>query len=74
MKKKIINRKRIKVFSISFFITVAFLVFSMHFFKFLESEPMTWKEIGDGIGGILIASFFSAIICVFKYEDIVGNG
>lgn len=73
MKKKIINKKRLMVFSISFLLTFALIVVSMHFCEFLESNPMTWREIGDNIGVILFTSFIAAIISVFKYEDIHYN-
>jgi len=73
MKKKIINKKRLIVFSISFLLTFALIVVSLHFCNFLDSGPMTWREIGDNIGGILFASFIAAIISVFKYEDINYN-
>lgn len=73
MKKKIIDKKHLMVFSISFFLTFALIVVSLHFCKFLESDPMTWREIGDDIGGILFASFIAAIISVFKYEDVTNN-
>ena len=73
MKKKIIDKKRLMVFSISFLLTFALIVVSMHFCEFLESDPMTWREIGDDIGGVFITSFIAAIICVFKYEDIHCN-
>lgn len=70
MRKKIIDKKRTLVFSICFLFAFTLIVLSMHFCDFLESDPLSWKEIGDDIEWILLASFFAAIVCVFKYEDI----
>ena len=72
-KKKHINNKRIVVFIMSFLLSFVFIVLSVHFCEFRESVPLTWKEIRNDIGWILLISFFVAIVCVFKYDDVTNN-
>jgi hypothetical protein len=73
MEKKKISNKRIVIFVICFLLSFVFIVLSVHFCEFRERAPMTWEEIRNDIGWILLTSLFVAIVCVFKYDDVTNN-